>query len=84
MPEYGKMRRRVAECPRNNPRRPSLVLISRIARTRPSQWPVYFANWGLEVWKRILTRSRGPTTVFAYNPSLLVFMYTNSTPITRA
>jgi len=32
----------------------------------PDHFPVYFAKFGLEVWKRILTLSRGPTNVFAY------------------
>ena len=44
---------------------PSCRLMSRIAVTTPNHEPVYFANWGLEAWKRILTRSRGATTVLA-------------------
>jgi hypothetical protein len=60
------MRRRVAEWPWKSPRRPPWVYMSRMARDRPLHFPVYFAKLGLEVWKRIFTRSRGPTTVFAY------------------
>jgi hypothetical protein len=37
-----------------------------MASGKPDQEPVYFANVGLEVWKRIFTRSRGATNVFAY------------------
>jgi hypothetical protein len=40
--------------------------MSYMAVGKPDQEPVYFANWGLRVWKRIFTRSRGPTTVFAW------------------
>jgi hypothetical protein len=32
----------------------------------PNQVEVYFRNCGLRDWKRILTRSRGATTVFAW------------------
>ena len=61
------MRRSVAEWPWKRPRIPSCWLMSRIALTMPNHDPVYFANWGLEAWKRILTRSRGPTTVLAWD-----------------
>lgn len=37
-----------------------------MAFATPNQDPVYFAKRGLLAWKRILTRSRGATTVFAY------------------
>jgi hypothetical protein len=37
-----------------------------MAMTTPNQEPVYFANWGLLAWKRILTLSRGATTVLAW------------------
>lgn len=66
MAAYGKIRNNVAECPRNNPDGPSLWVMSRIAFTTPSHEPLYFANCGLEAWKRIFTRSRGAIKVFAY------------------
>jgi hypothetical protein len=61
------MRRRVAEWPRKRPRTPAWALMSRIAVTTPNQEPVYLANCGLDAWKRIFTRSRGPTTVLAWD-----------------
>lgn len=40
-----------------------------MAAARPAQLPVYLANCGFDAWKRILTRSSGATTVFAWHPS---------------
>src|SRR4051812_24357474 len=39
--------------------------MSRMAVMTPNHDPVYLANCGFEAWNRILTRSRGPTTVLA-------------------
>ena len=44
MPAYGKIRSSVAEWPRNSPRVPSALLISRRALNMPNHVPVYFAN----------------------------------------
>jgi hypothetical protein len=65
MAAYGKIRSKVAECPRKSPRVPSSRYMSFIAVITPNELPAYFANWGFEAWKRILTRSRGATNVLA-------------------
>lgn len=64
--EYGNFWRRVAEWPLNRPIQPSQRLITEIADKKPAQLPVYLVYSGADVWKRILMRSSGATTVFAY------------------